>query len=231
MTSRNAPSLVVPDACERWLEGRGSLYQLYAEFLGRRPKLSMIAEWSLDRRIGALLDGLDSGRELRSCLYTRNAGDLPGIWEREAQEYDRLTSLRAAGLAAARESELRGEKEDFCNVLSGIYAESGIVFKKCGAEADDHIAIELEFMSILHEEMMFNSFSVRSALERLETQEKFLEEHLLLWAPGFCAKLTAATESPLYRGLARLLEEFLPYDLEMLRSWRAALEAGSAALV
>lgn len=72
-----------------------------------------------------------------------------------------------------REAAQLGREQEFCNVLSDVYASAGIVFKKCGGEADDHIAIELEFMAVLHERMLYNSFSVRSAMELLEIQENF----------------------------------------------------------
>lgn len=55
-----------------------------------------------------------------------------------------------------------------------------------------------------------------------------MEKHLLQWTPQFCQKLNAATDSPLYLGLSHMLEEFLPLDLQMLRSWRASLESSAA---
>ncbi|MNC08444.1 chaperone protein TorD [compost metagenome] len=115
-------------------------------------------------------------------------------------------------------------------MLSDVYASAGIVFKKCGGEADDHIAIELEFMAVMHERMLFNSFSIRSAMELLDIQERFLEEHLLRWTPQFCSRFNAATDSPLYLGLSHMLEEFLPQDLQMLRAWKASLESSAATM-
>lgn len=127
-----------------------------------------------------------------------------------------------------REAAILGRSEDFCNVLADVYTSAGIVFNKCNGEADDHIAIELEFMAVMHERMLYNSFSIRSAMESLDIQESFLEKHLLQWTPQFCQKLNAATDSPLYLGLSHMLEEFLPLDLQMLRSWRASLESSAA---
>jgi TorA maturation chaperone TorD len=116
-------------------------------------------------------------------------------------------------------------------VLADVYTSAGIVFNKCNGEADDHIAIELEFMAVMHERMLYNSFSIRSAMELLDIQEAFLEEHLLQWTPQFCDKLNAATDSPLYLGLSHMLAEFLPLDLQMLRSWRASLESSATAMI
>ncbi|MDT3425534.1 TorA maturation chaperone TorD [Paenibacillus forsythiae] len=230
MTVMTIPSLDASEAFKRWLESRGFVYQLFTDFFGRRPTLSLIAQWSSNWQIVAAAEMLEGGRELKRYLHDQNPHDLLKVCEREAAEYDRL--MRGGGVIGLkpREAALLGEAEEFCNVIADVYASAGIVFKKCGDEADDHIAIELEFMAVLHDRMLYNSFSAQSAMEQLRTQESFLKEHLLIWAPEFCERLRSATDSPLYLGLSRMLEEFLPYDLHMLGSWKAALESTAAAM-
>ncbi|QWU15926.1 chaperone TorD involved in molybdoenzyme TorA maturation [Paenibacillus sophorae] len=230
MTTMTVPTLDVSEAFNRWLESRGFIYQLFSDFFGRRPTLSLIAQWSRNRQIGAAAEMSEGGRELKRYLHSQNPHDLLKVCEKEAAEYDRLMRDETVIGLKPREAALLGEAEEFCNVISDVYASAGIVFKKCGDEADDHIAIEMEFMAVLHDRMLYNSFSARSALEQLSTQENFLKEHLLLWAPEFCERLNSATDSPLYRGLSRMLEEFLPYDLQMLQSWKASLESTAAAM-
>lgn len=225
MTLQSASSLVVPEAYTRWLESRGLIYQLLVDFFGRKPTFSLVAQWCRNRQIGVVAEMTEGGRELKRYLYSHEPGQLRQICEQEIREYTRLMNAHAA-----REAANRGRAEDFCNVLSDVYASAGIVFKKCGGEADDHIAIELEFMAVLHERMLYNCFTVRSAMELLEIQESFLEEHLLKWAPQFCERLNGATDSKLYLGLSRMLAEFLPLDLQMLRAWKASLEAGAASM-
>lgn len=228
MTMMTIPSLNVPDAFGRWLETRGFIYQLFADFLGRRPTLSLIAQWSRNRQIAKGAEIWDAGREVKLYLCGRKPQELVELCEKEGAEYDRLMKDGTLMGVQPREAALIGESEAFSNVLSCLYASAGIVFKKCGDESDDHIAIELEFMNELHERMLFNSFSARSALELLNVQESFLQEHLLQWTPEFCKHLDEATDSPLYRGLARMLKEFLPYDLHMLQAWRSSMESAAA---
>ncbi|MEK4003976.1 TorD/DmsD family molecular chaperone [Paenibacillus sp. FSL H3-0333] len=230
MTIPTVPSLVVPEACSRWLESRGLIYQLLVDFYGRKPSLSLVAQWSRNREMSVAAEMTEGGRELKRYLCSQEPSMLPAICEKEKLEYKRLMNERAVSSFVAREAAQLGREEEFCNVLSDVYASAGIVFKKCSGEADDHIAIELEFMAVLHERMLYNSFSIRSAMELLEIQERFLEEHLLKWTPQFCARMNAATESPLYLGLSHMLEEFLPQDLHMLRAWKASLESSAAAM-
>ncbi|MBW4081733.1 molecular chaperone [Paenibacillus sp. S150] len=230
MTIPTVPSLVVPEAFSRWLESRGLIYQLLVDFYGRKPSLSLVAQWSRSRRMSVAADMTEGGRELKRYLCSQEPSELRQICERENCEYMRLMNERAASTLMAREAAELGREEEFCNVLSDVYASAGIVFKKCGGEADDHLAIELEFMAVLHERMLYNCFSIRSAMELLEIQEHFLEEHLLRWTPQFCERLNAATDSPLYLGLSHMLEEFLPQDLQMLRAWKTSLESSAASM-
>jgi putative dimethyl sulfoxide reductase chaperone len=225
MTITTVPSLVVPEAFSRWLESRGLIYQILVDFYGRKPTLSLVAQWSRNRQMSVAAEMTEGGRELKRYLCSQEPAQLPLICEQENREYKRLMN------ELPREAAQLGREQEFCNVLSDVYASAGIVFKKCGGEADDHIAIELEFMAVLHERMLYNSFSVRSAMELLEIQENFLEEHLLRWTPQFCDRLNAATDSPLYLGLSHMLEEFLPQDLQMLRAWKSSLESSAAAMV
>ncbi|MDF9840067.1 MULTISPECIES: molecular chaperone TorD family protein [unclassified Paenibacillus] len=230
MTIPTVPALVVPEVFSRWLESRGLIYQILVDFYGRKPTLSLVAQWRANRQMSIAAELTEGGQELKRYLCGQDPSELPQICEKEKAEYVRLMNERSASLFSAREAIQLGREQEFCNELSELYASAGIVFKKCSGEADDHISIELEFMAVMHERMLFNSFSVRSAMELLDIQVRFLEEHLLKWTPQFCSRLNAATSSPLYLGLSHMLEEFLPQDLQMLGAWRASLESSASTM-
>lgn len=231
MTIPTVPALVVPEVFSRWLESRGLIYQILVDFYGRKPTLSLVAQWRANRQMMSIAAELtEGGRELKRYLCVQDPSRLPEICEKEKAEYMRLLNDRTVSPFSAREAIQLGREQEFCNELSELYASAGIVFKKCSGEADDHISIELEFMAVMHERMLFNSFSVRSAMELLDIQERFLEEHLLKWMPQFCTLLKEATNSPLYLSLSRMLEEFLPQDLQMLQAWRASLESSASTM-
>ncbi len=231
MTIQTVPSLTIPEAFSRWLDSRGLIYQLLVDFLGRKPSLSLVAQWSRNRQMSIAAEMTEGGRELKRYLCSQEPSKLPYICEKESLEYKRLMHAQTVNSFVPREAAIMGHAEDFCNVLSDVYTSAGIVFNKCNGEADDHIAIELEFMAVMHERMLYNSFSIRSAMELLDIQAAFLEEHLLKWTPKFCEKLNASTDSSLYLGLSHMLEEFLPLDLQMLRAWQASLENSQATTV
>ncbi|MNP73555.1 hypothetical protein D3C76_1702830 [compost metagenome] len=43
---------------------------------------------------------------------------------------------------------------------------------------------------------------------------------MLKWAQPFAKELMQATQSPLFTGLAEMMDEFLADDLRQLRAWR-----------
>lgn len=97
------------------------------------------------------------------------------------------------------------------------YAEFGLSFARLNHEPEDHIATELEFISYLIEKILVLDPQQDKAeiLKLLEAQITFLQDHLLRWAPQSCEMLLTATSSKLYQGLAQLIIEFLPCDLEI----------------
>lgn len=72
-------------------------------------------------------------------------------------------------------------------------------------EPEDHIAMELRFMSYLCEDG-----------SRIRLQKDFLNDHLLKWAPGFCDELFKKSRSDFYRGIGKILRGFLAIDKEIL---------------
>ena len=84
----------------------------------------------------------------------------------------------------------------------------------------DHISVELEFMERLAawEEEAWTKGDKAGALDSIEAQKRFLDEHLSRWAPLFCAKVIDKAGHSLYREMARITTEFIAFDLESLNS-------------
>ncbi|WP_245640220.1 TorD/DmsD family molecular chaperone [Paenibacillus dakarensis] len=214
-------TLEVPDVCHRWLENRGTIYQLLTEFIGHSPTLSLVAHWSRSSGINKAAELTRGGRELRYYLIGRSPEELVQICERESTEYHRLLHSKHRPLAESRYSPYSCCSQD----LSDVYASAGVAFKKVNGEPDDHLAIELEFMTVLHDRMLNSIHCEASVMELVDIQINFLEEHLLTWIPALCRELNASTTSPVYLAVSRLLAEFLEYDLAMLRTWKHFSEA------
>ncbi|CAM3555060.1 MULTISPECIES: TorD/DmsD family molecular chaperone [Paenibacillus] len=214
-------TLEVPDVCHRWLENRGTVYELLIDFMGNSPSLSMIAEWSRGSGIGKAAEGTEGGADLVNYLCGRSPEELVKICEYEGAEYRRLLERNKQRPL----SESQYTKSGCVRDVAECYETVGVAFNKLHGEADDHLAIELEFMTVLHDRMLNNCYGEDGLLKLMAAQEQFLEEHLLAWVPSLCEDMKTSTDSPLYRALFRLLEEFLMQDLRMLKVWRQSREA------
>lgn len=81
--------------------------------------------------------------------------------------------------------------------------------------ADDHLALELDFMvqlSSMAEQACENEdFSQLQLM--LREQRSFLTDHLLIWIPEFAVKIKESSTSYFYPGIAELLRNFLKIQL------------------
>ncbi|MGG6313401.1 TorD/DmsD family molecular chaperone [Paenibacillus macerans] len=208
----------------QWLEFRGSVYQLLMDFLSRPPRMSLIAGWRHKVELNHKVATSRGGRKLKAYLESIPEEDFRSACYKEAEEYERLFTGHEA-LIASCESIYRCRTEGasaFACIsdVRKIYMDNGIVFNKLNGERDDHIALELEFMAVLAEGMLTKGNLQQSCLALADAQIHFLESHLLQWARSFAKEMLQATSSPLYTGLAELMEEFLAEDLQQLRAWR-----------
>ncbi|MNC52955.1 chaperone protein TorD [compost metagenome] len=168
---------------------------------------------------------------LKSYLESFPVEDFRKVCREEAEEYKSLfmgdeavmKAYESAYLVSGNRTEMNKDSLTEFMCLAGIrnmYLEAGVVFNKLSGERDDHIAMELEFMGVLAGEMSAKEAFRDRCLEIADLQIRFMETHLLHWGPRFSKDLAAATKSPLYKGLAELLSEFLAYDYKQLCAWR-----------
>lgn len=78
-------------------------------------------------------------------------------------------------------------------------------------ERDDHIAVELEFLSFLceRESESWACGMTENARQLRRQQKSFLDDHLGRWLPEFCQRVQARTESDIYHSLAFLADAWL----------------------
>ena len=93
-------------------------------------------------------------------------------------------------------------------------------------EPEDHIAIELDFMAHLCRRAaeLWDS-EPEAARGYLEKQKAFLDQHLLVWVPRFCADLDRAARSDFYRAISLITQEHLAHELQTVDDLLAALPA------
>jgi TorA maturation chaperone TorD len=95
-----------------------------------------------------------------------------------------------------------------------IYRKFGYIPSNHPHEADDHLGLELDFMFRLalrtKEDIDQKEFD--SALDLLQNQSSFLEEHLLKWVPLFVKDVLGSAETPFFQGMAKILQGYLEQD-------------------
>ncbi len=84
--------------------------------------------------------------------------------------------------------------------------------------SSDHIGVELEFMHHLCQAQMkaIEEGDSDSAAELQTVQHRFLNTHLLQWAPMYLINMKYESRTPLYYDAAEMALEFILSDNEML---------------
>jgi TorA maturation chaperone TorD len=106
------------------------------------------------------------------------------------------------------------------------YVAQGLIPQSYPRVADDHIALELDFMALLGENLAdaYGKDDIGKSLEYFKASENFLKDHLLKFVPDFVAALQQAKHNYFYREAGEFLSEFLRVDAEALNEIRPLLE-------
>ena len=162
-------------------------------------------------------------KRLTSCLadYAANKAEVLDCW---CSEYTRLF-LGPARLPAPPWESVYVGSEDILFQESTLrvrraYLEQCYVSEGWPHVPDDHVATELDFMAKLARRSLDaqkrnDEIDFRSSLV---AQSRFLDEHLLIWLPAFCARFSAAGEtSGVFPAACDLAEAWCALDRALLR--------------
>ncbi len=105
------------------------------------------------------------------------------------------------------------------------YREAGLDTAKNFKDAPDHISAELEFMYylIFKEIEAFANSERQTAVDFIQKQKSFLEDHLLEWVPPFTDSIIDYADTAFYPNLAKATDAFLKANYQIVCS---ALESG-----
>lgn len=171
-----------------------------------------VAEWPLGRGQADVERGL-------AFL----AGSLPEISVAAVrEEFWRL--FGTLGPAAAppwqsvyldRERTLMGEET---LRVRALYARFGLAAERAVGVTDDHIGVQLQFLSELSRRTAdrLEAGDDAGAEALLAGQRECLEEHLLRWVHRFVEKVEAAAETGFYAGIARMTLGLFRTDRQFL---------------
>ncbi|MBR2835676.1 MAG: molecular chaperone TorD family protein [Coriobacteriales bacterium] len=209
------------------LAARTAIYNLLHAIFGGDPQervLEALSDGSLMQLISVFCDDGDSlqlsAQHLEEHTRALKTSD-PDILDKLSSVYCRLFVGPGKVEAEPWESVYNeGEAMLFQKSTLDVrkaYVAQGFIPKSYPHVADDHIALELDFMRQLAKRMEETLASDSGEYEVLrQASAKFLSSHMLNWVPLFYAKVESAREQLIYREAAALLNEFLKIDLEVL---------------
>jgi TorA maturation chaperone TorD len=102
--------------------------------------------------------------------------------------------------------------------LMGFYTAFGFKRRERERELPDHLAVELEFLSLLLLKLLYaRREGMREAEEVTHTAiSVFLRDHLGRWVEPFAERVEQATASSAFRALAKLLRAFIGEECRLL---------------
>lgn len=132
--------------------------------------------------------------------------------------------------SAVREGRALGES---AAAVAQFYAEAGYPQPCPEAGPMDHLATELRFLAFAcySEARAWRNKEQTAAREWLEREQRFLDEHVLAWAPHHCAAIAARTKDPFYAALAKLIARSCMADGREVRQTLRITRSLSAAAV
>lgn len=207
-----------PEVVRLALMGRTAIYgALYGAFANepstemlkvlRSEELRLWVETLMGEEGAVLLDdvlGCPASEDALACAYTRlfvgPARPEAGPWE---------------SLYRGKEATL------FCQTTLDVrrcYVEEGLIPQGYPHVADDHIALELDYMRRLGERAV-NAWETGDEAvlrETLEASRRFVDEHLKQWVQPWTDALEAAPHGMFYRELGALLAAYVSRDRQLV---------------
>ena len=106
------------------------------------------------------------------------------------------------------------------------YLKAGLAMKRPYSIPDDHLVSEFEFMYYLCNKsyQIFIGRKQEKAINFLQMQEEFLEQHLSIWVPDFCKNIINSTNNNFFKGLAFFTSAYIKKDLQVVKEMRKLLE-------
>jgi TorA maturation chaperone TorD len=137
-------------------------------------------------------------------------------------EYNRLFAHLGSAKCPPYESEYGFDnifqKTHAMADIAGFYRAYGLEVADTDTERVDFIATELEFMSyLLMSETYARANGIRQQVDvAIDTQKKFLRDHLGRWMGVFSTILIDSTKNPFYHSLGNAVQEFVEREITLL---------------
>jgi TorA maturation chaperone TorD len=218
------------------LAGRAGVYRILQNILGNEPSEETLSqlEDTAARDVLSLFATEGEYGQILDALFTESAIrrlDGPDAIERLNNEFTALFVGPGKVEADPWESfYLSRDNTLFQSITLEVrkaYVAQGFIPQRYPNVADDHVALELDFMTRLAERLAsaFETHDSRATADYRFASESFIREHLINWVPAFANALRKAKHARFYHKAGDLLEAFLPIDLRALSEIQEVLES------
>lgn len=218
------------------LAGSTYLYRLFQNIFGNAPSTEQIDILTSDTTKDAFEifrtdnnSSYEKGLEHLSRLEKYYRKDKKIALEKLTSEYNYLLIGPHKLLAPPWESVYLSKErllfQESTLKVRQVYLEHNFIPAEYPHVADDHLALELDFMANISSmtQKAYEEQDRKQVLELLENQKSFLKEHLLVWIPEFSEKIQESPTLYLYPNMARMLKEFLEIQTEVIEEIRTTV--------
>lgn len=218
------------------LAGNTYLYKLFQNIFGNTPSIAQLEILNSDMTKEALdifktEDNVKFGKSIQQLtefgeLFKK---DKEVILAQLTGEYTRLligpNKLPAPPWESVFRSEERLLFQESTLEIRRYYLKYGFIPAGYPHVADDHLALELDFMASLSSlaEKVYANEDFNQLQEILQVQGDFLTSHLLFWVPEFAQKIQESEIHYLYPDMASLLNEFLQIQSGVIEEIKSTL--------
>lgn len=200
---------------------RGAIYQgvaLAFEYPSHALREQLKARWN-----ALLRCSLPWPEGIRQSLQQATA--LLETIDGEALEKEHMRLFGPDGRCSLRETSygdaarLLGKAANLADI-SGFYLAFGVHAAPVAAPPEDHISLELEFMSILGLKEAYaltQGWNERLQISR-EAQRKFVEEHVGTWIDALAEEVRTSDPHPFYAVLSELVRQLVDAEVARLKA-------------
>lgn len=220
------------EAFKEYLKLRGTLYHLLAFGFYREPDPAYIEDLKAHLPVFETIhDGFPESSFKEGIAFLRRFIEIAETdMEGTVSDYERHFAFvfLSPGFPEGRKSIVPHEsvylsargwamQEQRDEVLACFFNE-GIAKEPDFKEPEDHISAQMHFLSLLSRQtcdaLMTDDEDL--AMEKIESQLHFLEDHLMRWVPRVCDDLFNAGDFTIYKALAKLTAGFVEIDHRFL---------------
>ncbi len=223
------------DAIKVLLAGRSGMYRLCQSILGNEPTaelLEQITSQSACQVFQLFTEGQETFTQATEALIEaanewRTVGEP--ILAKISNNFTVLFVGPAMPEAPPWESYHLGAHHTLFEKITlevrKAYVDQGFVPAAYPHIADDHIGIELDFLTRLAEkaEAAYEAGDVLIVMDTLKATEQFLHEHLGKWISRYADCINKSNQSYFYKEASVVLEAFLDIDRQALSELQSAL--------